>query len=176
MGAVLNIGGSHQINFWYKSLQGTFLNIGTEFGYQQEETKDFINQFFLSLLEKNIDPASIQNPKAYLATAFRRKLIDHHRKYRREQLVPLKPEETDFATVSLQDTLEQLETNAELINAIRKAFEKLPARCRKVIDLKFYEGLSTDGIAQKTGLTKRSVYNNLFEGIKLLRKPKEANF
>jgi RNA polymerase sigma-70 factor (ECF subfamily) len=39
-----------------------------------------------------------------------------------------------------------------------------------VIDLKYYQNLTTEEIALQTGLTKRSVYNNLFEGIKLLRE------
>lgn len=170
MNAAINIGGSHQINAWYQSLQGTFLNIGAEFGFQQEEIKDFINQFFLGLLEKNIDTTLIQNPHAYLSTAFRRKLIDHHRKYGNKRLVPLFPNQPGFVTESIQDTLEHLEANSALITAIRKAFEKLPTRCRKVIYLKYYEGLSTEDIARKAGLTKRSVYNNLFEGIKILRE------
>jgi RNA polymerase sigma-70 factor (ECF subfamily) len=38
-----------------------------------------------------------------------------------------------------------------------------------VIDLKFYKGLSTEQIAAQTGLSKRTVYNNMFEGVKLLR-------
>ena len=170
MDRVLNANVSQQFDNWYETFQYIFINMGLKLGYRQDEIKDIINQFFLDLLEKKIDPLSIQNPQAYLSTAFRRKLIDHYRKYGKGRLVVLKADDQGHAGASIQDTIEQIEANTALVNAIRMAYEKLPARCRKVIDLKYYQGLTTDEIVLQTGLTKRSVYNNLFEGIKLLRE------
>ena len=170
MDRVLNANVSQQFDNWYETFQYIFINMGLKLGYRQDEIKDIINQFFLDLLEKKIDPLSIQNPQAYLSTAFKRKLIDHYRKYGKGRLVVLKADDQGHAGASIQDTIEQIEANTALVNAIRMAYEKLPARCRKVIDLKYYQGLTTDEIILQTGLTKRSVYNNLFEGIKLLRE------
>lgn len=170
MDAALTANIAHQFDNWYETFQHAFIAMGLKFGYRHDEIKDIINQFFLDLLEKKIDPASIQNPQAYLSTAFRRKLIDHYRKYGKNRMVAVRPDAENYAEVSVQDTIEQIEANTELINAIRMAYKKLPIRCRKVIDLKFYQGLTTEQITLQTGLTKRSVYNNLFEGIKLLRK------
>jgi RNA polymerase sigma-70 factor (ECF subfamily) len=42
------------------------------------------------------------------------------------------------------------------------------------VHLKYYEGLSTDEIALRTGIEKRTVYNQLHEGIKFLRKELSA--
>ncbi len=170
MDTALTADASYQFHHWYKTLQSTFMNIGLRLGYRHDEITDIIDQFFLDLLEKKIDPASIQNPQAYLSIAFRRKLIDHYRKYIKARPAVAKDTDERHFEVSIQDTIEQMEKNAELINAIRKAYKKLPARCRKVIDLKYYQNLATDEIALQTGLSKRSVYNNLFEGIKLLRE------
>jgi RNA polymerase sigma factor (sigma-70 family) len=163
-----NITISQGFDKWYETFQYTFMNIGLKFGYEQDEARDVINQFFLDLLEKKIDPVSIQNPQAYLSTAFRRKLVDHYRKSDKGRVVKLDDDE-NYAEPSIQDMLEKMESNTALINDIRNAYNKLPARCRKVIDLKFYKGLTTEEIALQTGLTRRSVYNNLFEGVKLLR-------
>lgn len=168
MDAALSADISRQFHRWYETFQYTFMNMGSRLGYQQDEIRDIIDQFFLDLLEKKIDPASIQNAQAYLSTAFRRKLIDHYRKHSKIRIVAVKADDESYAEVSVQDTIERIETNTALINAIRRAYKKLPARCRKVIDLKYYQGLTTEEIALQTGLTKRSVYNNLFEGIKLL--------
>jgi RNA polymerase sigma-70 factor (ECF subfamily) len=168
MNAVLNT--PQRFQNWYETFQYTFMNIGLKFGYQQDEVHDFINQFFLDLLEKEIDPETINNPKAYLSTAFRRKLVDHYRRSDKNRLIIIKEDHESYAQPSIQETLERIESNTELINALRNAYKKLPARCRKVIDLKFYKGLTTGEISLQTGLTKRSVYNNLFEGVKLLRE------
>ena len=170
MDTVPNIIVSQRLDKWYQTFQYSFMSIGLKFGYRQDEIRDFINQFFLDLLEKKIDPATINNPQAYLSTAFRRKLIDHYRQSNKSRLIVIKDDYENYAQPSVQETLEQTESNMELINALRKAYKKLPSRCRKVIDLKFYKGLSTEEIALQTGLNKRSVYNNLFEGVKLLRE------
>ena len=170
MDTVPNIIVSQLLEKWYETFQCTFMNIGLDLGYQQDQVRDFINQFFLDLLEKKVDPETINNPQAYLSTAFRRKLVDHYRQSGKTCLVVVKDDHEKYAEPSIQETLERIESNKELINALRIAYKKLPARCRKVIDLKFYKGLTTDEIALQTQLTKRSVYNNLFEGVKLLRE------
>jgi RNA polymerase sigma-70 factor (ECF subfamily) len=143
--------------------------MGLRLGYKKEELSDIISQFFLDLLEKNIDPHTIDNPQAYLSTAFRRKLIDHYRSSSKTSFVDITIIPEDYTEPSVQQVLEQVQTNTELISQIRKAYKKLPDRCQKVIYLKFYQGLTTEQIAEQTGLSKRTVYNNLFEGIKLLR-------
>jgi RNA polymerase sigma-70 factor (ECF subfamily) len=143
--------------------------MGLRLGYKKEELSDIISQFFLDLLEKNIDPRTIDNPQAYLSTAFRRKLIDHYRSSSKTSFVDITIIPEDYTEPSVQQVLEQVQTNTELISQIRKAYKKLPDRCQKVIYLKFYQGLTTEQIAEQTGLSKRTVYNNLFEGIKLLR-------
>lgn len=160
---------SQQIHSWYQSFQLRFIQIGLNFGYKREDIQDFINQFFLDLLEKKIDPASISNPEAYLSSAFKRKLIDHYRQSKKRVLVDAGTINESCFEPPVQERLEQIQANADLINQIQKAYQNLPDRCKKVIYLKFYKGLTTEEIALHTGLTKRTVYNNLFEGVKLLR-------
>ncbi len=167
MNAAVNI--PHPVQYWYESFRSHFLAMGLRLGYRQEEVSDVISQFFLDLLEKNIDPHTIDNPQAYLSTAFRRKLIDHYRSSSKKSFVDASIIPEHYAEPSVQQVLEQVQTNTELISRIRKAYKKLPDRCQKVIYLKFYQGLTTEQIAEQTGLSKRTVYNNLFEGVKLLR-------
>ena len=157
------------IQNWYESFRIHFMNMGLKLGYKEDEICDFINQFYLDLLEKNINPNSIINPRAYLSVAFKRKLIDHYRKNGKNQFINAEDLINEMEIPSIQETLEQVQSNAELIDKIREAYRKLPARCQKVIDLKFYKGLGTEQIAAQTGLSKRTVYNNMFEGVKLLR-------
>jgi len=160
---------SPQIKCWYESFRVHFINMGINLGYKKEELGDIISQFFLDLLEKNIDPRTINNPQAYLSTAFRRKLIDHHRASLKTPFVDEQIAVDEYTEPSILDSIEKEQTNKELISLIRRAYKKLPNRCQKVVYLKFYKGLTTEQIALQTGLSKRSVYNNLFEGVKLLR-------
>jgi len=154
---------------WYESFRLHFIRIGLNLGYRTEEIQDFIHQFFLDLLEKKIDPATINNPKAYLSTAFTRKLIDHNRRTSKIHFIDPDTVEKEFPEQSAQEHIEQIQANTGLIIQLRKAYENLPERCRQVVFLKFYKGLTTEQICLKTGLTKRTVYNNLFEAVKSLR-------
>ncbi|MFT4154773.1 RNA polymerase sigma factor [Parafilimonas sp.] len=158
-----------QVDIWYKEWRLLLLNEGLRFGYSEEEVKDLLQQLFLELLEKQVNPLSIQNPKAYLTTAFKRRLIDCYRSRQKQLIVNTNSIVEDQFTELSVSRLEISEENKELIESIRSAYNKLPGRCKKVIYLKFSEGKTTEEIAAITGLTKRSVYNNLFEGIQILR-------
>lgn len=158
-----------QVHNWYKAYHLLFITMALNLGYTKEEAGDMVSQFYLDLMEKNINPDTITNPKAYLSTAFRRKLIDRHRAAKKEICIAGDIPSNQYIEYTAQEKLEQIQTNAELIRQLRSAYQKLPERCRKVIYLKFYKGLTTEQIATQTGLTKRTVYNNLFEGVKLLR-------
>lgn len=156
-----------EVHDWYKAYHSLFINMALSYGYTQEEAGDIVSQFYLDLLEKPME--GITHPKAYLSTAFRRKLIDRHRAAKKEVVVTHAIAPEQYIEGSAQEKLEQIQANTELIKQLRNAYQKLPERCRKVIYLKFYKGLTTEQIAAQTGLTKRTVYNNLFEGVKLLR-------
>jgi len=160
---------SVHIPHWYKTFQPYLIQIGLKMGYSKEEASDFVHQFFLELLEKEIDPTGISHPQAYLSTAFKRKLIDHHRSAVKKQHLYVEAIENGDFEPSVQEKLEQFQYNAELVAQLKKAYHNLPERCKKVIYLKFFQGLTIDEIASQTGLAKRSVYNNLFEGVKMLR-------
>jgi len=163
-----------QINELYECCKPTLFNIGLRLGYNREELKDLVNQFFLEMLEKKIDFSSVTNSQAYLVTAFKRKLIDYYRNNKqRARAGKLYVVENEYEP-SVQEALEKIQGNTALIDRIKIAYEKLPARCRKVIFLKYYEGAGTDEIAEQTGLSKRTIYNNLFTGISQLRNQLET--
>ncbi len=155
---------------WYEKFQEDLILVGRRLGYTGEELNDLLHQFFLSLMEKNIDFSGIVNPRTYLQTAFKRRLIDHHRSeksYLRHHALYVVQDEYQ---PSVQELLEKIQSNNALIEKIRNICNKLPATCRMVILLKYGEGLSNEEIQQRTGLSRRTIYNNLFKGVKKLRK------
>jgi RNA polymerase sigma-70 factor (ECF subfamily) len=164
---------SSQVQMLY-SLHGKYfdhlINIGLRFGWSREDLKDIINQMFLDLIDQRVQFNTVSNHKAYLSTTFRRKLIDSGRKNKKQQWV----HKLMASDVSYEPGIDEMRDRAqdvmEMAGRIKLLYEKLPLRCQKVIHLKFYEGLTTEQIAERTALSTRSVYNNLFEGLKVLRK------
>jgi len=150
------------IDTWYCTYKGKLLAIACQKGYSYEEAKDIVQQFFLDLLQK--ETGDVKNPEAFLLTAFKRRLIDLYRANHR-------PLVSDSCAVppSALEIIEELETNRELVNRLEDAYKRLPARYRRVIYLKYYQGLTTEQIAETTGFTCQTVYNNLSKGIRQLR-------
>ena len=135
-------------------------------GYTTDEAKDLVQQFFLDLMQKDL-PGDIQNPEAFIITVFKRKLIDHFRANKKRN-PPVAFE--DISVPSTQEILEHVEADEVLIERLADAYKKLPARCRRVIYMKYYQGHSTKEIVKLTGLTEQNVYNNLSKGITSLRR------
>ncbi|MFT4094853.1 MAG: sigma-70 family RNA polymerase sigma factor [Niabella sp.] len=151
------------IDTWYCNYKGRLLAIACQRGYDYEEAKDIVHQFFLDLLQKEL--TDIRNPEAYLLQAFKHRLIDLYRLNSKARIIN---EEHSIAPSALE-IIEDLEANNEMINRIAIAYKKLPARYRRIIYLKYYRGLTTEQIVEETGFTYQTVYNNLSKGIRQLR-------
>jgi len=159
-----------KLQLLYKSSYKKLLILGSRRGNSEEDTKDAINQTFLDLADKKIDIEKMENPEGYIFTTFQRKLIDGHRIKKRIPVInPDFSHDRDFDP-NVLEKLEALENHSELTNQLYLAYKKLPERCQKIIYLKYFSGLTNEDISRITGLSRRSVYNNLSVGINLLRK------
>ncbi|MCH5597866.1 RNA polymerase sigma factor [Niabella ginsengisoli] len=157
------------ITSYYNKYRIKLLAIAYHFGYTTDEAEDIVQQFFLDFMQKEL-PKDIHNPEAFIVIAFKRKLIDHFRANKNRKYTD---NFDDIHVPSTQEILESLETDEELIEKLAEAYKKLPARCRRVIYMKYYCGYSTQEIVKQTGLTEQNVYNNLSKGITNLRKSLE---
>ncbi|MEC5144202.1 sigma-70 family RNA polymerase sigma factor [Chitinophaga sp. 212800010-3] len=149
----------------YREHYPYLFKIGLNAGASPELIKDLINQIFLGFIEKNIDWSQIRDARHYIAASFRNKLSDHARSEGKS--VPVM--ELEMADNSIEEKIILTEEEVRLKAQIHQAWQKLPPRCQMVIKLKYFEGLSHEQIAVQTGLSSRSIYNNLSEGLKAMR-------
>ena len=156
----------------YNEHSARLLNMACSFGYDMETAKDLVQQFFLEMIQKKLTD-NILNPEGYITTAFKRKLIDQYRSDKK-MLARIEPEFIDLAP-SPQQVLEKLEDHKVLIDKLATAYKKLPARCRRVIYMKYYLDHSVREISNITGLSEQNIYNNLSKGIKELRKTLDSS-
>ena len=158
----------NRLSCFYSSEYNYLIAIGLYQGFELEQVKDIIHQLFLDFAEKKIDLDNISNPRAYVITSFKRRLIDYHRlsvkRINGDGLIY-----RELSELSVDKVIEENEISAVMASKLKKAYEQLPERCKKVIFLKYYEGLNNEEIMIRTGLSIRSIYNNLSEGIKQLR-------
>jgi len=146
----------------------TLMNIGLGIIADREFVKDVIQLFFLEIWEKDILTKDIQNLKAYLVRSFYRKMFQQLKKQQK------------FSTESLEkiDELDQEAYEAfmreqksieEIQQQLKIAIERLPEKEKEIFHMKYTEGLAYEEIAQFTGKSKQTVYNQLHNSIRKLR-------
>ncbi|KYP14388.1 sigma-70 family RNA polymerase sigma factor [Flavihumibacter sp. CACIAM 22H1] len=158
-----------EISTWYEQYRDQLSHFAMRLGLQHCEAEDLINQLFLELWEKQTDLSSIEKPKTFLLTALKRRLIDQYRKKKSNLFIvtdQLSKEETEPGP---QFIMEQAEEQARLLTHLSTTYAGLPKRLKEILYLKYYKGYSTNDIASSFGISNRTVYNSLFEAIRLLR-------
>jgi RNA polymerase sigma factor (sigma-70 family) len=133
-------------------------------------TKDFINRLFLDLWQKRDKLPVVRSPKAFLITCLRNKLL-YRKKGKTDRLV-FNQANTDYhqlADQSIEAATAEIERLQEQQQQISQLLNGLSQRQREIINLRFFEELSYEDIAQKLGISVRTVYNSIHESIKLLK-------
>ncbi|MEM9847568.1 MAG: sigma-70 family RNA polymerase sigma factor [Bacteroidota bacterium] len=152
----------------FKSFYAILFGIGYRMCANAELVKDTIQSFFLYLWEKRFQLQEIENLDAYLKTAFRRKMQDvlknQQRQNRQIQSVPIQE-----STPSYETLLVHLQQVTEQQNKLKKVLADLPEQQKKVLEWRFLEGLSYDEIAEQTGKSRQTIYNQVHAAIKKIR-------
>ncbi|RFS19992.1 hypothetical protein DVR12_19900 [Chitinophaga silvatica] len=155
----------------YKELYSDLLNYGRALIKDEELTKDVINQLFLYLWDKHQKLASPREIKSYILVSFRRMLLYESKK--QQQYHPFIA--TEATTAELQQASAEFdkisaETNSEVITQLKDALNALSPRQKELLRMKYYDNLSYEEIAERTGLSIRTVYNKTHEALQRLRK------
>jgi len=140
---------------------------GLKFTADRSLTKDIIQQFVLHIWANRTKFQVVENVDRYLFVAFKRFLIQELRKNSRynamyaHTLIDAEYPDEVIMVIFQQNEL--------LSKALFKAMESLPPRHKELLRLRYYEQMSFEEITQKTSLSTRTIYNNLYEALKKLR-------
>jgi RNA polymerase sigma-70 factor (ECF subfamily) len=102
---------------------------------------------------------------AYHRSINRRQHLESNRFYSRDELDELAPAEFSYGAGHLLCLPPQ-----EVVCLVEQVLTTLESRQRRVIELTYFEGLTAEEIARKTGDTASSVRHNLYRGLAKLRK------
>lgn len=167
----LRKGNEEALHDLYREFYHSLLFEGLKIYRDPELVKDCINQTFLYFWEKHSGLGVAENVGGYIFSSFKRRLLatkQMESNYRDS-------EENTFlidqlVSPSHEDLLIETQENDALKNRVMTAVEKLSKRKKELLKLHYYEGLNYEEIAEKTGLSIRTIYNKLHEAIKTLRQ------
>jgi RNA polymerase sigma factor (sigma-70 family) len=143
---------------------------GIKFTADVEGTKDALNQFFIHFWDNRAKLEKVDNLKGYLFVSYKRWLIICLQKSQKGRLLTITDNFSNEPTEqSYEDYLVKQIRDEELCQVLKDAIKALPGRQRQLLQMRFYEHMRFEEIAERTSLSIRTVYNKLHEAIKKLR-------
>lgn len=129
--------------------------------------KDIVSEVFLQLWKTRTFLNEVRSISAYLYVATRNRSLNHLKKQKRDERKAQQAYELQLEEKSYEDILQNV-FNAEAVRILHAAILTLPPECTKVVQLNI-EGLSTNEIALKLGISPSAVSHQKARAIKLLR-------
>ncbi len=127
--------------------------------------KEIVHEAFIKLWENRNSIDSNKNVNAYLYTTVSNLSLNYIRDHKKfvstEEVFDWNVNPTDFENLAIRN---------EVTQAIVTAIDKLPPKMRKVFIMSRYENLSHKEIAQKLGISTKTVENQINKALKRLRK------
>ncbi len=134
--------------------------------------EELVQTVFLRLWEKHATWGAVASVRAYLFAACRNQALDH---LKHEQIVQRTAEQA-VATDPLPGfgsrpaDADEAVQNAELADAIHRAVEALPERCRLVVLLRWQHSLTNVEIARVLGISVKGVEGHVARAMAALRQ------
>ena len=143
---------------------------GITYARDAELAKDAANDVFYNLWRNRENLSEVGNVKAYLNTSFRNQVFALlGRDLKSRQKMEQWQDEQPGTQLSYEEMLVATQLMEEQKEKVRRAFTQLTPRQKEYLELKFYHGLSYEKIAETTGQAIKTVYNTVYEAIKVLR-------
>lgn len=172
----LQLGDREMFLALYKKYYHSLLFIGLKEMKDSQLVKDTIHQLFLYLWEKRETIQEARDVKSYLVSSFLRKLTADWKKSKRTgELQVVWTNTSEDTQPNPEEKLVNKDQQTQLGAILMSKINELPTRQKELIELRFYEGLNYEEIVQRTGLSHRTVYNKIHEGIKKLKSDMVRN-
>jgi RNA polymerase sigma-70 factor (family 1) len=133
----------------------------------REEAEDIVIRVFSAFWEKCENFDTEQNVKAYLYISTKNNCLTYLRNSQKRR--EFEKEYPGLVDTVAEDQFERLQIEAELMRKIHTVIENLPAKCKEVFKLAYFEDLKTSEIASRLGISESTVLSQKSNAIKVLK-------
>lgn len=132
----------------------------------RQEAEDIVADKFMKLWGKHTDFESFASIKAFLYISTRNGCLDFLKHAKR-----LSASQKDYNCWSdnKEEEILHLMYEAELLQELVKEIEVLPKSSRRIFELSFFDGLDSSEVADKLGLSVKTVYKQKAKAVQLIR-------
>jgi RNA polymerase sigma-70 factor (ECF subfamily) len=138
-----------------------------------ELVKEGINNLFIELWKIKHKLSDVKNMQQYVLTIYKRVLYKTYANY--TSSIPFETLEQDVIESSLTEQsyetiLIASQQDEHLKRRLQNALSQLSPRQKEIIRMRYFEQTSFEEIAARTGLTERTIYNTIYNAIKILKE------
>ncbi|MBB5440266.1 RNA polymerase sigma-70 factor (ECF subfamily) [Pedobacter sp. AK017] len=135
---------------------------------------DLLQDLFVKFWENRGKIGPIKNVEAYFYRSTRSMVLNHIRlkKHRDSKLIHMSAPEHVFST---EDIIISNESNSLTKELVLSALNRLPAKQREILNMRFYDELSYPQIAKVLGIRYQSVINHVYRAVQSLRQASELS-
>jgi len=133
----------------------------------QDTAKDIVHNVFINLWEKRQQIDTGSPLKSYLFTSVHNRCLNYIRdqkKFDKDDTIFQRTDSADFS-----DGVDRLEEQ-ELEQRIFDALQALPEKCREIFTMNRFDGLKYAEIAEKLGISVKTVETQMSKALKILRE------
>lgn len=131
-----------------------------------ETAREIVQDLFVQLYQNRKSLVISTSLKSYLFQAVRNKCLNHIKQQQTQRKHLDQYQSEQKGTIDIEERI--LET--ELEHRIFKIVENLAPQCKNIFTLSRVKGLSNKEIAEKLGISKRTVETQISKALKVLRK------
>lgn len=146
---------------FYKLLLSIAINVLKDV----ETSKDMVQEVFFQIWKKRETLEIHSSPKAYLKRATINRCLNHIKAQKRFDST----DQLEGRQSAAPSSIEQLEA-ADLEQAIQMALNGLPEKCRLVFVMRRQEGMPVKEIAEKLGVSPKTVENQITKALRILKE------
>ncbi|RQO66513.1 RNA polymerase [Pedobacter sp. KBW06] len=155
----------------YKSLYRSLGGFGLRVYGDPDVVTDSLNQVFLDIWEKHEFLPRVDNVEAYLSRTLKNKILKNiARQQKMDNAIAMISQDDELLDMPYEELVVKIESDELVKRQLNIALKKLTPQQRKLIQLRFYEGLSYENVAENSGLTVRTAYNTIYSALKSLRE------
>ncbi|WP_316801833.1 RNA polymerase sigma factor [Pedobacter nototheniae] len=155
----------------YKSLYRNLAGFGLRVCSNAEVVTDALNHVFLEIWEKRDTLPRVEQVESYLRTILKRTILKKiaHEQRLNKAIAIIVREDEELLEMPYEELIVKIQSDELVKLSLIAALEKLTPQQRKLIQLRFYDGLSYDEVAKRSQLTVRTAYNTIYTALKFLR-------
>jgi RNA polymerase sigma-70 factor (ECF subfamily) len=150
----------------YEAYYSRLNNFACQLVENKVEAEDIVAGTFIKLWDRHSKFDTEQNIKAFLYITARNTCFNYLRDRRRKAE---SQQEIRYLSPTGEDITQQ-EMTIELMELTQNAIEKLPVQQKAIIKLLYFDGLTVDDVAQRCGISPKTVRNLKSTALNYLRE------